>query len=300
MISAFLLLLADQRRIILKNLGKHHLSQSAKISFLIIIALIFSCLRSFNANAQVLAVVGSKQITLKEFNEKLEEVKNQAVNPPTPAEFLEELIRYEVGVQEAKKRKLQDDPKVQERFRQELYKALIEQEIGEKIGQIEVSEAEMKKYYPRNPEIRTSHILIAVKPNPTAEELKKAEARAREILKEVKSSKRPFEELAKVYTDDSLSKNNGGDVGYLTRMTLPPTYFEAAIKLKQNEISDIVRSHLGFHIIKMTGRRSYDQASKRVLRAAVFDEKRKQIFDAYFKNLKKQYTIKTDPSKLPR
>lgn len=250
--------------------------------------------------AQVVAVAGSKKITLKEFNERIDEVRSQAVNPPSPEEFLEELVRYEIGVQEARKQKLQDDPLVQERFRQELYKALIEKQIGQQVAKIDVSEAEMKKFYPKHPEIRTSHILIGLKQNPSSDEIKAAEKRAREIFKEVKASARPFEDLAKVYTDDTLSKNNGGDVGYLTRVTLPPTYFEAAVKLKQNEISDIVRSHLGFHIIKMTGRRNYEQASKRVLRAAVFDQKRKQVFDAYFKNLKKNYTIKMDKSKLPK
>jgi len=52
----------------------------------------------------------------------------------------------------------------------------------------------------------------------------------------------------------------------------------------------------GFHIIKVTGRRSYENANKRQIRLAVFDEKRKQAFDAYFDKLKKSYTIKTNPS----
>jgi len=116
------------------------------------------------------AVIGSRTISLEEFNKKYNEIKNQTVNPPTREQFLEDLIRYEVGLQEAEKRKLQNDPIVQERMRQELYKALLEKDLGDKVQKATVNDKEMEAYYKKNPEIRTSHILIEVKPGATPEQ----------------------------------------------------------------------------------------------------------------------------------
>lgn len=248
------------------------------------------------SNNDVIAVVGSKNITLKEFNDKYEEVLKQTINPPSKELFLEDLIRFEMGVQEAMKKGLQDDPIVKERIRQEIYKGLIERELGKAVNDIKVTEKEMQEYYKRNPEIRTSHILIEFRPDATPEQKKAARDRAMEIYEEVKKSKRPFEELVALYTDDVLSKRNGGDVGWQSRLTLMPAYYEAALKMKVGEVKGLIETQYGYHIIKVTGRRSYRDADKRQIRMAVFDQKRKALFDAYFANLKKAYPIKVNKS----
>lgn len=241
------------------------------------------------------AVVGSKTITVEEFNRKYTEVRGQTMNPPTKEQFLEDLIRYEVGLQEAEKRKLDKDPLVQERMRQELYKALLEKELGERIQKISVTDKDMQAFYKNNPEIRTSHILIEVKPDATAAQRAEAKKRATEIFEEVKKSKRPFEELVKLYSDDPLSKQTGGDVGWQSRVTLVPDYYNSALAAKVGEVKGLVDTQFGFHIIKVTGRRSYENANKRQLRAAVFDEKRKDAFNDYFDRVKKTYKIQSNP-----
>lgn len=244
----------------------------------------------------VVAQVGSKKITLAEFNKKYSEVKSQAINPPTRPQFLEDMIRYEVGLQEADKRGLDKDPLVQDRINQERYKALLEKDLGQQVQKIQVSESEMKAWYSKNPELRTSHILIEYKPGASEQQVTEARKRAQEILSEVRSSKRSFEELVKLYSDDPLSKQSGGDVGWQSKVTLFPTYYDAAFGMKINEIKGLVETPFGFHIVKLTGRRGYDDANKRQIRAAVYDEKRKQAFNNYFDRLKKQYSIKSNPS----
>ena len=241
---------------------------------------------------EVLATVGEKQITLKEFNERYDEVIRNTANPPTKELFLEDLVRYEMGVQEAYKKGIDKDPVVKERMRQEIYKGLVERELTKKINEIKVTEPDMKKFYEKSPEIRTSHILIEFKPDATDAQKKAAKDRAKEIYSEVQKSKRPFEELVALYSDDVLSKRTGGDVGWQTSVTLVPSYYEAAMKMKLNEVRGLIETQYGFHIVKMTGRRSYDEANKRQIRAAVFDGKRKELFDQYFANLKKSYSIK--------
>ncbi|RME16317.1 MAG: hypothetical protein D6797_04785 [Bdellovibrio sp.] len=253
---------------------------------------------AFQLKAQTLAVVGKSTISLQEFKKKYEKIKSQTINPPSPSTFLEDLIRFEIGVQEAEKEGLRNDPLVKEKIKEVLYKYFVEKHIGKKVEKIKVTEKEMREYYKNNPEIRTSHILIEFSPNATQKQIEIARKRALEIYNEVKKSKEPFEKLVKLYSDDTISKRYGGDIGYQSRTTLIPTYYEAAKKMKIGEIKGLIRSRYGFHIIKLTGRRTYSQANKQQIRAAVFDLKRKKIFDQFFRKLKRKYKIKVKKSLL--
>lgn len=244
----------------------------------------------------ILAQVGTKKITVEEFNKKYNDVKLQTMNPPSKKDFLEDLVRYEIGLQEASKLKLESDPNVQDRMNQELYKAFVEKEIGQKVQKTQVSDAEMVAWYKLNPEIRTSHILIEVKPGATPEQFAEAKKRANEIYDEVKKSKRPFEELVKLYSDDPLSKQVGGDVGWQSRVNLVPSYYDAALQMKNGEIKGLIETPFGLHIIKATGRHSFEESNKRAIRMAVFDEKRKVIFNTLFEKTKKNYSIKVNDS----
>jgi peptidyl-prolyl cis-trans isomerase C/peptidyl-prolyl cis-trans isomerase D len=97
-------------------------------------ALIFSTSLAFaQKGSEVVATVGKKAITLDEFNKKYADIKTQTLNPPSRALFLEDLVRYEVGLQEAQKRNLEKDPAVIERIQQEMYKALLEKDLGQKV-----------------------------------------------------------------------------------------------------------------------------------------------------------------------
>lgn len=252
-----------------------------------------SALAQTQKGSEVLATIGTKKITLDEFNKKYKDLQNQVItNMPSKKVFLEDLVRYEMGIQEAKKRNLEKDPLVADRLNQELYKGLLEKELGQKVQENKVSDAEMKAYYAKNPQIRLSDILIEVKPGATQQQKDEAKKRANEILAEVLKSKRPFEELVRLYSDDLTTKNLGGDVGWQSRITLIPSFYESALRLKINEITpEIVDTPFGYHIFKLTGKHSYEEATKREIRMAVFDEKRKVVFDEYFAKLKKQYPV---------
>ncbi len=247
----------------------------------------------------VVATIGNRKITKDEFERRFKEVSTKTVNPPPRDLFLEDLVRYEVGVQEAQKRGLEKDPVVQERIRQVLYVDLVEKELGKKADDIDVTEKELQNFYSKNPEVRTSHILIELKTNANRKEKDAAKNRALKIYNEIKKSdKKPFEQLAKLYSDDVVSKKNGGDIGWHTSITLVPEYYQAAIRLNMNQTSALVETMYGYHIIKLTGKRSYQDADKVKLRAAVFEIKKKVMFDNLFNKLKAQYTIKTYPKNL--
>lgn len=268
------------------------------MKFVISILLLISTTSFAQKSTEVVAQVGNKTITLEDFNKKYNEIRTQTINPPTKALFLEDMIRYEVGIQEARKRNLEKDPLIQDQFNQVLYKGLLEKELGQKVQKIQISDKEMESWYKTNPELRTSHILIEFKAGATPAQVAEAQKRATEIYEEVKKSKRPFEELVKLYSDDALSKQVGGDIGWQSRVTLVPNYYEAIQGLKVGDVKGLIETQFGFHIIKLTGRRSFENANKRQIRAAVFDEKRKQLFNEYFEKLKKSYSIKENKSAL--
>ena len=244
--------------------------------------------------SEVIAVIGNKNITLEEFNKKYAQVLS-AYNPPTKMEYLEDLVRFEIGLQEAKKRNLEKDPLVQERVQTEMYKVLLERELSDKVSKIQVSEAEMKNWYKNNPEIRLSQVLIEIKPDATAGQRVEAKKRADEIYAEIKKSKRPFEELVKLYSDD-ISKYAGGDIGWQSRITIVPMVYEVALKMKIGEIAGPIDTKFGYQIIKLTGKRTYENAYRPAVRTGAFDEKRRVLFDDFFKKLKSQYTVKTNPN----
>ncbi len=246
---------------------------------------------SAQSHAQVLATVGNNKITVEEFNKKFEDVKRQSVNPPTQEQFLEDLIRYEVGVQEAEKMKLAQNPLVKERFKQVLYNSLLEDKLGKPVEGIKIAEAEMKDFYKKNPELRLAHILIDLKQNAKPEERESTRKRALEILDDVKKSKRAFEELVKLYSDDIPTKELGGDIGFQSRVTLLPSIYDVAVNMKQGEVRGLLETRFGFHIVKLLDRRSYDLADKRQIRAALFDAKRAKLFNDYFEKTKKNYKI---------
>lgn len=238
----------------------------------------------------VLAVVGQTRITSDEFARRYKEVLTKAQYiVPTKEQFLEDLVRYEIGVQQAQKEALQNDPIYKERMRQEMYKLLLEKHLTGPVEKIRLSDKELREYYEKNPQMRVSHILIEFKPGATAKEKEAARRRALEIYDEVKKSKRPFEELVRLYSDDLLSKNTNGDLGYHSRVTLGKEYYDTLLKMKVGEIRGLIDLPQGFAIAKLTEKRSFETADPLQVRGAAFEEKRRDLFDSYFNTLKKNY-----------
>lgn len=239
---------------------------------------------------EVVATVGNRRITLEEFNRRYNEVRT-AENPPTKKQFIEELVRFEIGLAEAQKKQIEKDPIYIERTKSELYKTYLEKELGAAAQKISISEKEMRDYYRRNPQIRFSSIVIEVPPGANNTQKAEAKKRAQEIWNEVKKSKRPFHELVKLYSDDLITKPLGGDAGYHGPQTLQPGFYEMLRNMKINELRGPVQTTFGFHIVKVTGRRSYENADRDQIRMGVHNEKRLRLFNSHFDKLKKSYPV---------
>ncbi|HWU97213.1 MAG TPA: SurA N-terminal domain-containing protein [Oxalicibacterium sp.] len=126
-------------------------------------------------------------------------------------------------------------------------------------SQINVSDADIKAYYDQNaahystPEQRrASHILIAVKKDASDEEKKAAKEKAEKLLEALRKNPQQFAELAKKNSDDPGSAERGGDLDFFGKGMMVKQFEDAAFKLKQGELSDLVQSDYGYHIIKVT------------------------------------------------
>ena len=260
----------------------------------IFISFIFTCFFSIVASS-ALVTVGEKTISLEEFRDKFQQTQS-AVNPPKAEQFLEDLIRYEIAIQEARKKKLENHPFLKERMNQELYKVLLETELGDKLADIKISNSEVRREYQRHPEIRTSHIFFELPAKASPKQTASVKKRAQTILEKVLKSKKPFEQLAMLYSDDALTKVLGGDLGFQTRLSANASYYTAAVKLKKGQIhKKLVSTPYGFHIIKLTGKKAFKKADQRQIRSLVFERKKQALFNQYFSRLKRRYKISVNP-----
>jgi len=126
------------------------------------------------------------------------------------------------------------------------------------LPQVAVEDSEVKKYYEEHqPEFGTqeqrqaSHILITVSPQASDADKQAAKAKAEQVLQQVRQSPGKFAELARQYSQDPGSAANGGDLGLFGRGMMVKSFDDAAFQLKPGEISGLVQSDFGFHIIKL-------------------------------------------------
>lgn len=128
------------------------------------------------------------------------------------------------------------------------------------VSTVAVTDAEVKTYYDANPaqfkkeaQIKASHILIGVDAGASDADKKTAKGKAEALLKELKAGK----DFAAVAKSDSTcpSKEQGGDLGFFGRGQMVKAFEDAAFALKKDEMSDVVETQFGYHIIKLTERK---------------------------------------------
>jgi peptidyl-prolyl cis-trans isomerase C len=137
------------------------------------------------------------------------------------------------------------------------------------------TEAEARAFYDENPDkfkqgdkVRASHILLKVDSTAPEATQKQAQDRIAGLLLRARGGE-DFAALAVKHSEDG-SARQGGDLGYFESREMVPPFSEAAFKLKPGEISDVVTTQFGYHIIKVTDKRaattiSYEQASKQII-----------------------------------
>jgi parvulin-like peptidyl-prolyl isomerase len=244
------------------------------------------------------AKVGDKTITAKEFHEKYSASKKFfKFRESTKENVLDDIIKLEVGLLEAKKLGLEKDPIIMDQIKQVLYQGLIDKQLGSKFKALDVTDAEAKKYYAENPEVRTSQIQVSVRTDASSADDAKALAKIKEIEKKVKENVLTFTEIATQYSE-GVGTQTGGDMGWQSKDKLDPVYYNTAKKMKQGEVSNIIRSQFGYHIVKLTDVKKYEESNIADTKRNVFDEKRVKLFNEYMDSLKKKYKVTINKSAL--
>lgn len=142
---------------------------------------------------------------------------------------------------------------------------------------------------------KASHILIKIKSETDTSGLSpaKAKAKAEEVLAMVNENPKDFSKLAKKYSQDTGSKSNGGSLGYVVKGQTVESFEKALFKLKEGEISKLVKSDYGYHIIKADKQDDFNSQKKSLkekVRQLKVQDNPKLMVNAY-KKLLKEYNV---------
>ncbi|MEO6214353.1 MAG: peptidylprolyl isomerase [Vicinamibacterales bacterium] len=243
---------------------------------------------------------------------------------------LDQLVTYTLLGQEIKARGITADEKLVEeemkqvrgqfKTEQEFEKALtgrgltperlradMKREAGIKVmmdaevaGTVPVTDEDIRTFYEKNPDkfkqpegVRASHILIPLPQGGDADAKKAAKTKAESLLKQIKGGG-DFAKLAQEHSSDG-SAQQGGDLGFFTRGQMVGPFEQAAFGLKPGQVSDLVETQFGFHIIKTTERKEpstvpLEQVTDRV-REFLTGQRKQERGEAFITGLKSKSKI---------
>lgn len=194
------------------------------------------------------AELDSIEVSDKEVEQALNQQIDAIIQRVGSREKAEEIIGYPLS-------------RLRRNYREEIRKQrLVEKIQQQKFNDISVGRREVEDFYNQysdslpeiNPAVKISHILIEVKSGPNADSA--AYQKMDSILILIQSGE-DFSDLASKYSDDTNSALNGGELGFMKRGTLVPEFEEAAYSLSPGNISEIIKTEFGYHIIQLIERR---------------------------------------------
>lgn len=160
---------------------------------------------------------------------------------------------------------------------------------------------DLRKYYEQNAarytqpqERQARHILIKLDSGATDAAKAQARSKAEQLLAELKKNPAAFAELAKKNSDDPGSAVQGGDLGWFGRGAMTQAFEDAVFGLKKGELSGIVTSEFGLHIIQLTDVRGGEQRSFDSVKNELEEEVRKQLAQKRFAEVAEQFTDAVD------
>ncbi|MDA8105533.1 MAG: peptidylprolyl isomerase [Nitrospiraceae bacterium] len=260
------------------------------------VTLLFVQISTAEESDPVLAKAGEYVIKLSDLNriisyypaDKQEYLRN---NPEQKATLIKRLLEVKIIADVAKKEGFDKRPDIREQLDYMDNDFTSREYLAQVVTKnITVSDRDILDYYTANKEkfavpeqVRARHILVKVSPKATDEEKKKAREKI-EALRERALKGEDFAALAEEYTDDPGTKKRGGDTGYFSRGKMVKPFEEAAFSLKPGEISNIVETRFGYHIIKVedhkaAGTMSLDEAKKSIEEYLVSELKNKKALE---------------------
>lgn len=245
----------------------------------------------------MVAKIGDKKIMMSDLKRMIsyydpEKQKILEQQPQFKATILQRFVQGMVIAKIARDNGFDKRPDIKEQIELMTNDLLASQYLmKEVVGKINVTEEDMSIYYKahldefKTPEmVRARHILVKVNRDAKEEDRKKARERIGDILKRVRAGE-DFARLASEYSDDPGSKDKGGDLGFFPKGRMVPDFEKAAFSLKPGEVSDIIETPFGLHIIKVEDRKEsilepFEKVRDKV-RERVFAEFRKARVDEF-------------------
>lgn len=252
---------------------------------------------------EVLAKIGNQKITAADLNKIIgyydqEQQKVIEKNPQLKETILWQIVQSTVISKIAKEKGF--DKRADIKGQQDLMISnfLATQYLQKVIiDKVTVSEAKARSYYKehsdvfKTPEtIRARHILIKTEPSASEEDKKKLKAKAEEVIAKLKKGD-DFAKLASEVSDDPGTKAKGGDLDFFPKGTMIPAFEEAAFALKPGEISGLVETEYGYHIIKVEEKKEallepYEKIKEKVKEQALQEMRKAAVTDFVEKALK--------------
>jgi peptidyl-prolyl cis-trans isomerase C len=216
-----------------------------------------------NADPIVIAA-GDVAIRQSEFENALKtlpEQYQQYAQGPGKRQFAEDYLRMKMLAAQGIKAGLDKDPDVLSQLNLMRENLVANAQLKKIEEGIKVSDEDLKKQYEAGKgqyeQVKARHILIAFKGSPAAQEGKKeltedeAKAKAEDLRKQIVEGKAKFEDLAQKESDDVGSGSRGGDLGEFSRGQMVPEFEKAAFEAKVGDVTPVVRTQFGYHIIKV-------------------------------------------------
>jgi peptidyl-prolyl cis-trans isomerase C len=282
----------------------------------ILLLLAITCFQG-NAIAQedkIAAKIGSKIITLSDFNAiigYLDSEKQKAIekNPQLKEGLLRQIVQTMVISDIAKKQGFDNKPDVKKQLELFSNNFLVNEFLRREVAQkATVSEDDIKSYYDGHKDefktsemVRARHILIKVAPQSSEEAKKTAKEKAESILNKIKDGE-DFVGLARNFSDDTASKSIGGDLGFFPRGKTVKPFEDAAFSLKPGEVSGIVETQFGYHIIKAEEKKApsidtFENAKERIQQKLLQDSMRVKASE-FIENAMKDAKVEIHPEVL--
>lgn len=233
-------------------------------------------------NMQVLKQESEKLKIVPSPEDVQRELNNIKANFPDEETFKKTIAEKNLTVEEIEKSVTQ----------QLAVQEIIKKEVEEKIA---IADSEIQKFYNDNPDyfktaesVQASHILVKVEEKAEESAIAEAKKKIEDILARVKKGE-DFAEAAKK-SSEGPSAPKGGDLGFFTRGKMVKPFEEAAFSLKKGEVSDIIRTPFGFHIIKVFDKKEAGttplEEVKEKIKSFLSKSQGEKLFNAYVEKLR--------------
>lgn len=266
------------------------------------------------ADEVILAKIGDRKISMTDFNRMLgyyDAAKQKALteNPKLRVPLLNRYVKAIVLAELARKEGFDKQPDIKEQSEMLTNDFVATEFLKKKAADaINISADAVRQYYElhkdefKSPEmVRARHILIRAERSAIEEEKKKARLRAEDVLKRVKAGE-DFSKLAAELSEDPGAKIKGGDLGFFPKGRMVPEFEKVVFEMKPGEVSGIVETPYGYHIIKVEEIKAeslepLDKVSNKV-KDIIFAERRKFFVEDFIEKAMKNAGVELNTEAL--